>query len=248
MGDLRAEYRFLTPQLVAAGYRVATLDVRGHGETDVLWPDYSVAAVGSDMLALARRLSDRPAVLVGDSMAGGAAVWAAAQEPQRVSRLVLIDPVVRDFPSAMGKLMPLLLADPWGVSLWVRYYASLYPIQKPADFEAYKKALGANLRQPGRLNALRQMIYASKVASEAALPRVEAPALIVMGTRDPDFKDPAGEARWIDAHLGAGAGERPQEHLIAGAGHYPHAEMPEQTGSAIVEFLAAVPAEAARVA
>ena len=32
MGDLRQEYRFLVPQLVEAGYKVATLDVRGHGE------------------------------------------------------------------------------------------------------------------------------------------------------------------------------------------------------------------------
>ncbi|MGH2370312.1 MAG: alpha/beta fold hydrolase, partial [Chloroflexota bacterium] len=33
MGDLRAEYRFLVPHLVAAGYRVVTMDVRGHGES-----------------------------------------------------------------------------------------------------------------------------------------------------------------------------------------------------------------------
>src|SRR5215471_4600884 len=50
MGDLRAEYRFLAPKLVAAGYRVVSLDVRGHGETSVRWPDYSVAGVGADIL------------------------------------------------------------------------------------------------------------------------------------------------------------------------------------------------------
>jgi len=32
-GDLRSEYRFLTPQLVAAGYRVVTMDIRGQGES-----------------------------------------------------------------------------------------------------------------------------------------------------------------------------------------------------------------------
>ena len=46
MGDLRSEYRFLIPQLVAAGYRAVSLDVRGHGETSTEWPDYSVAGGG----------------------------------------------------------------------------------------------------------------------------------------------------------------------------------------------------------
>ena len=69
MGDLRAEYRFLTPQLVSAGYRVATMDVRGHGEASVGWADVSVAAIGSDILALIRHLDAGPATIVGTSMA-----------------------------------------------------------------------------------------------------------------------------------------------------------------------------------
>jgi alpha-beta hydrolase superfamily lysophospholipase len=38
-GDLRSQYRFLTPQLVAAGYRVVTMDLRGQGESSVTWPE-----------------------------------------------------------------------------------------------------------------------------------------------------------------------------------------------------------------
>ena len=56
MGDLRGEYRFLAPQLAAAGYRVVVFDVRGHGESSVYWNDYSVAGIGADMLAIARAL------------------------------------------------------------------------------------------------------------------------------------------------------------------------------------------------
>jgi len=52
MGDLRAEYRLLTPQLTAAGFRVVCMDVRGHGESSTAWGDFSVAGVGSDILAL----------------------------------------------------------------------------------------------------------------------------------------------------------------------------------------------------
>ncbi len=35
MDDLRSSYRFLTPKLAMAGYRVVSLDVRGHGESSV---------------------------------------------------------------------------------------------------------------------------------------------------------------------------------------------------------------------
>lgn len=242
MGDVRAEYRFLVPQLVEAGYRVATMDVRGLGESSVAWPNYSVVEVGSDMLALVHHLGSETAILIGNSMAGGAAVWAAAEAPELMSGLVLIDPFVRDFQSLWPRVMPVLFADLWGASMWVKYYSSLYPSRRPADFDAYRAKLSANLREPGRLNALRQMIFASKAASEAALARVRAPALVVMGTRDPDFKDPAGEARWIGERL------RALVHLIEGAGHHPHAEMPEECGPVIVEFLSTLPVEAARVA
>ena len=33
MGDLRAAYRFLAPALRDAGYRVATTDLHGHGDS-----------------------------------------------------------------------------------------------------------------------------------------------------------------------------------------------------------------------
>lgn len=244
MGDLRAEYRLLAPQLVAAGYRVATLDVRGHGESSVGWADYSVAGIGADMLALARALDARPAVLIGTSMAGGAAVWAAAEAPEAVAGLVLIAPFVRDMgPRWLGPLSRALygtlFAGPWGPALWVRYLTALYPTARPEDFAAYMRRLGANLREPGRLAALRQMLYASKAAAAERLARVAAPALVVMGTRDRDFKDPGGEARYLAARL------RGAVRMIEGAGHYPQAEMPQLTGPAIVGFLDRVRTEVA---
>ena len=45
-GDLRSQYRFLTPQLVAAGYRVVTMDLRGQGESSVTWPEYTDCRAG----------------------------------------------------------------------------------------------------------------------------------------------------------------------------------------------------------
>src|SRR5215831_17767076 len=74
MGDLRQEYRFLIPLLMTAGYRVVNMDVRGHGESSTEWKDFSVAGVGSDMVALLRQLNAGPAWVIGTSMAAGAGV------------------------------------------------------------------------------------------------------------------------------------------------------------------------------
>src|SRR5437764_7735054 len=67
MFDLRSEYRFLAPRLVAAGYRVVTLDLRGVGESSVAWPEYGSEPTGRDLLALLRHLDAGPALIFGCS-------------------------------------------------------------------------------------------------------------------------------------------------------------------------------------
>ena len=236
LGDLRAEYRFLVPLLVAAGYRVVTMDVRGHGETSVRWPDYTVGATGSDMLALIEHLNAGPAFISGTSMAAGAAVYAAAERPELVAGLVLISPFVRVMAPAwqarlFNVLYALLLAPMWGTAFWGRYYTGLYPTQRPADFTDYLDTLKKNLQEPGRLHALRAMLMDDKAASDARLSRVQVPVHIVMGSRDSDFKPPAKEMQLLTERLHA------TSQMIEGAGHYPHAEMPEQTAPSILTFL-----------
>lgn len=236
LGDVRAEYRFLVPQLVAAGYRVVTMDIRGHGETSVKWPDYTVGAVGSDMLELIEHLNAGPAFIIGTSMAAGAGVYAAAERPELVSGLVLISPFVRIMaPAWQSRLLnivyALLIAPFWGAAFWSRYYTGLYPTQRPADFAAYLDKLKKNMQEPGRLHALYATLADNKAASDARLARVHVPVHIVMGSRDSDFKSPDKEMQLLVGRLHASS------QMIEGAGHYPHAEMPEQTAPSILNFL-----------
>jgi len=232
MGDLRGEYRFLVPQLVTAGYRAISLDVRGHGESSTIWPDFSVAGIGSDILALVRHLNAGPAIIIGTSMAAGAEVWAAAEAPELINGLVLIAPFVRgDGDRALQLMFAALFTRPWGPAMWLKYYSTLYPARKPADFAEYSTTLRANLKAPGRMEALQQMLKASKAASEQRLPRVTAPAVVLMGSKDRDFKDPEGEAKWVANSL------RGTYTMIENAGHYPHAEMPEITRPIILSAL-----------
>jgi pimeloyl-ACP methyl ester carboxylesterase len=233
MGDLRGEYRFLAPRLAAAGYQVATMDVRGHGESDTGWSDYSVAGVGSDIVALIRALGTDPAFVIGDSMAAGASVWAAAEAPESVRGMVLMGPFVRDIGSnpLMETLYGILFGDLLGPTMWGLYYNQLYPTRKPADFAEYLSRLKRNLREPGRMQALRAMLAAPKAASAERIGRVAKPAMILMGSRDPDFKAPETEARWVAEQL------KGSYHMIDGAGHYPHAEMTDAVAPLILSFL-----------
>lgn len=237
LGDVRQEYRFLTPQLIAAGYRVVTLDLRGMGESSVTWPDYSAAAVGTDIVALVEELDAGPAILIGTSMAAGAAAWAAAERPELVAGLVLIGPFVRDIPVPGVQRLALkaLLQRPWGPAAWGMYYRKLYPTSAPEDLVGYVGRLKANLGEPGRFAALQATVWASKAAVEERLDAVRAPALVVMGTKDPDFKDPLAEAQLVAERL------RGALALIEDVGHYPHAELPEVTGPQIVTFVNSLP-------
>lgn len=232
MGDVRGVYRFLTPMLVAAGYRVVTMDVRGHGESSTGWRDHSPEAVGEDMVALLRELDGGPAVIVGLSFTPASAAWAAAEAPDLVAGIVLIAPWISEvrLSPIQRALSQLIVRSPL---LWTdAFYRSLYPTRKPADFAAYRRALRRNLRQPGRMGALRAMAVASKTRANARLAELTCPVLVIMGSQDPDFPDPEAEARLAAERAPDGA-----VAMIEGAGHYPPAEFPDRTAAALVPFL-----------
>jgi pimeloyl-ACP methyl ester carboxylesterase len=242
IGDLRQQYRFLAPQLASAGYRVLSMDLRGLGESSTGWNDYTGAATGSDVVALLRELNAGPAHLIGQSNAAGSVAWAAAEAPDQVRSVTLIGPFARTLPVSPAQslmfwgMINLGLVRPWGAAAWGSFYDSLYPTAKPADHSAHLDRIKANLREKGRLEVVRTMLRAPKTAVERRLDAVRVPALVVMGTKDPDFKGlaggPEGEARLIAERLSGTV------LMVDGAGHYPHVEMPNQVGPAILRFLA----------
>jgi pimeloyl-ACP methyl ester carboxylesterase len=233
LGDLRQQYRFLAPKLAAAGFRVVTMDLPGHGQSSVDWPAYSPALVGADIVAMIRQLGASKAFIVGNSMAGGSAVWAAAEIPDRIAGIVLIDPFTRETPTSSFLLAFLRVAmtRPWGPSFWSMYYGSLYKTAPPPDLDSYRAALAANLKEPGRIEATKALVFSSQAPCEARIPKVHAPALVVMGTRDSDFDDPAAEADWVATHLHG------KKLMVDGAGHYPHVEYPDIVAPAVIDFV-----------
>ena len=244
MGDSRAAYRFLTPALVQAGYRVAALDLRGHGESSVGWSGHSRTDLAGDLIALVRHLGG-PAVLVGHSIAGGAVTIAAAQAPELVTSLVELAPFTRKQSVSPGDLKvarvrrgttALLRATLLGsTAQWTRYLDIAHPGTRPADYAGRQAEITAMLRQPGRMAALQAMGRTSPADAGAQLAAVRCPVLVVQGSEDPDWASPRAEGEAVVRDLPAGLGRLV---VIEGAGHYPHVQFPQETLAAVLPFLA----------
>jgi len=243
IGDHRQAYRFLAPELAQAGYRVASADLRGHGESSLGWASITRTDVAGDLLALIGHLGG-PAVIVGHSISGGAATIAAAKRPDLVSGIVEINPFTRTQRLDAGALLRVrryrrgifLLTGTQllrSLGLWMRYLDVAYPA-KPADYAGYMAALAAKLREPGRMAEFLKTGKSTPADAGAQLPSVSRPALVIMGTLDPDFADPRVEGDAIAAAMPAGLGT---VAMVDGAGHYPHAQSPGEVAALVIPFL-----------
>jgi pimeloyl-ACP methyl ester carboxylesterase len=64
-------------------------DLRGHGETTLGEPDGSLEQLGNDLVGFLEAVTG-PAVVVGFSLGGTVALWAAAERPDLVTRAVVL--------------------------------------------------------------------------------------------------------------------------------------------------------------
>lgn len=90
-GQTRRSWGTAATALIARGYYVVSVDLRGHGESG--WPedaDYSLEAFVFDLCALMKALP-RPAVLVGASLGGVIGLLTVGEQRIPAAALVLVD-------------------------------------------------------------------------------------------------------------------------------------------------------------
>ena len=233
LGDTRDAFTPLAAHLVARGYRVARVDLRGHGDSTVRFDSYGDDAAAEDFLTLIEALGGGPAVLAGASLSAAAAVIAAGRRPDQIAGLILLAPFLRN---SVGEVMratsQVAFARPWGPFLWRLYAAKLWPGlgDKARDRAASTTAL---LQRPGRWPAFRATLAgADHRVAEPWIGRVQAPVLVVMGDADPDWKEPLKEAEWVASNFSDA-----ETIAVHGAGHAPMFERPEIVNPMIDRFL-----------
>jgi len=244
IGDSRHSYRFVAPALAAAGYRVANLDIRGCGDSSLGWNGYSRTDIAGDLVALVRHLGG-PAVIIGQSISGGAATIAAATAPDLITGLIELAPFTRKQSIDLGGLVrvkrfragytqmgrTMVLGS---LPAWKKYLDVAMPV-KPADWDGELARIEAKMSEPGRMKALQAMCKSNPGDAGAQLPNVACPVLVIEGSLDPDWADPRAEGERIIAGLPTGLGELA---VIERAGHYPHAQTPDEVLALALPFLA----------
>ncbi|HEX8469804.1 MAG TPA: alpha/beta hydrolase [Brevundimonas sp.] len=114
-----ATYRTLLAPL-SASLRIWAPDLRGHGRTTLPTPvvgRWSWADHRDDLIALLDTIDGPPVVMSGHSMGGTSSLLAAAERRDKVSQLVLLDPVIWTRAWVTAFKFPLLRSLPRRIPL-----------------------------------------------------------------------------------------------------------------------------------
>lgn len=84
-----------------AGFRTISVDLRGHGQSDVPEDGYSIQEFSEDLAFLIDNLSLPRLVAVGHSMGALIVLQLAALQPEAIEGIVMIDPAPLSYSEAM---------------------------------------------------------------------------------------------------------------------------------------------------
>jgi pimeloyl-ACP methyl ester carboxylesterase/predicted glycosyltransferase len=187
------------------GFRVITFDNRGNGKSDCPESGYSVERMAEDALAVMDATGVDRAVLVGMSAGGRWAVKLAAEHPDRMTHLVLINPIVVTGrpPEYIQRFWEELPDDEgmhkFNAAYWRRDYAEFlrywgeYCVPEPHSIKLREDILAWGLETTPEVLI--------KTIEEGAFPdavdllgRIRCPTLIVRGGEDQSFTREAAEA------------------------------------------------------
>jgi lipase len=228
-------FRRLAERL-AARFRVVALDLRGHGRSD--WePPWDLDTHVADLLETADSLGIEGADWMGHSFGGRLGLELAARAPERVSRLVLLDPAVWVPPPRALQIAEETRTDEWFKSpdeAVERRIASGSVPFAPRDL--IEEEIGAHIRRDGdgrwRFPYSRAAVVAEygEMAKVPPLDRVTAPTLVVRGTESEVLPPQLVETM---RELYAG----PLEVVDVRSGHVVMWDALEETGDAVERFL-----------
>jgi len=221
-------HTFMAPQFnhFRGDHRVVTVDLRGHGRSDKPRQSYSIPAFADDLAWLCRQRGIERPIVVGHSMGGAIALEWAAEEPERLAGIVLLDTAVLPAPDVWAGVQPVIagLHTPRYRDV-VRQFATdafFLPTDNP---QRKAWAIDAILETPQHVLASAfEEIFAWD--SEAAIARCKVPTLYIASTR------PRG-----DVDRFAQVCPQLTHGQIVSSGHFLQMEVPNQVNEMISRFL-----------
>lgn len=232
------------PVLVAAGHRVLRVDLPGFGLTGPRADgDYRAATYVRFVQALLDVYQLDAVTLGGNSLGGEIAWMTALAEPQRVQRLVLVDPAGLPLDPTSIPLGFRLAATP-GINQLVRWITPRWVVGKsirdlygdPARVTETQidRYWDLTLRTGNRAALIQRFVQLKQEMGAAAgrLTEIGQPTLVLWGGKDQLI--PAAQA---DTYGQAIAGSQVQ--VFPALGHVPQEEDPQATVAAVLRFLAA---------
>jgi 3-oxoadipate enol-lactonase len=228
-----ADRQFWRAQLpVLEGYRVLRYDVRGHGQSEVTPPPYSLDLLGDDVVRLLDALDIESVHYCGISMSGMIGQNLGLRHGHRLRSLALVNTtsdydaderdawveriatVKRDGIEALHDALLVRWFRPQSLDPWtaaVSYMSACYRGFSPVAFE-------------GAASAMRGLAYSGRLAE------ISVPTLVVAGAED--GATPVAMSEVIRDGI-AGAELR----VIEDAGHLSPIEQPEAFNRVLTDFL-----------
>jgi pimeloyl-ACP methyl ester carboxylesterase len=219
--------------LAASGFRVLRYDEYGRGLSDRPDRVYDSALYDRQLLELLDTLGfDAPVAVAGVSMGGAVAMAFAARHPERVSRLVLVDPMYERVeapatPEVLTRLwMRLVTAHGLAEGQWNDF---VHPERFPDWADRYREQMRYRGFQRALVSTLHHFFPEDHLADYRRVGELGKPVLLIWGREDRTIPFAASETvrQTLDTEFLA----------VDDAGHLPYLERPEVVNPRIVEFL-----------
>jgi 3-oxoadipate enol-lactonase len=234
----RAMWRFQVGPLTAAGYRVVVAELPGFGRMEELGkppaPLDSVDAMGAELWRLLDRLRIAKAVVAGFSMGGYVALAMAAQAPQRLLGLVLLDTRAEADTDAGRAKRDETIAQVQAQGTRA-LAAAMMANQLTEATRASERLLAEEvrammLRQPKATVAAALKAMRDRPDRRDLLPTLPAPVLVLVG--DQDKVTPLDSAKTM-----LGAARQGELKVVEGAAHLSPMERPDDVNEALLDWL-----------
>jgi pimeloyl-ACP methyl ester carboxylesterase len=227
---------------LAENFKVYVIDLFGWGFSERLGEtEYSFERYAKQVTGFMDALDIEKASLIGQSMGGGISVYVAANNPERINRLILVDPAVLPYPeTTTGKIYQLpfvgefLNAIP-GDGLMKNNLKTLWFYDGSKVTDDYVSEVAQPLciegSYAGLMYILRNVLKPPFVETEARmLAKLNKPILIIHGKQDKAV--PLENSQFLNRLW-------PGSSLIVfeNAGHTPQEEYPEKFNKLAMDFL-----------